>query len=218
MLEYSWQTGDSMGFLMDGLEAEAYDRKYTDRALLARIIGYFRPRRGLMVFVALLVVLNSLVDTAFPLLVSRGLDLLIASKTLQTVTVLIVAILAAGILSWTFNFLRQRFTARSVGDVVLGLRKDAFAAIVARDMSFYDEFPSGKIVSRVTSDTEDFATIVTLSLNLLSQFLLFFLLVGVLFFRNVYLALLATTIMPFIMLIGLGFRRIAGTLTRKWHA
>jgi ATP-binding cassette, subfamily B, bacterial len=204
-----------MGFLMDGLEAEAYDRKYTDRALLARIIGYFRPRRGLMVFVALLVVLNSLVDTAFPLLVSRGLDLLIASKTLQTVTVLIAAILAAGILSWTFNFLRQRFTARAVGDVVLGLRKDAFAAIVARDMSFYDEFPSGKIVSRVTSDTEDFATIVTLSLNLLSQFLLFFLLVGVLFFRNVYLALLALTIVPAIVLVALVFRRIARRTTRR---
>lgn len=204
-----------MGFLMDGLEAEAYDRKYTDRALLARIIGYFRPRRGLMVFVALLVVLNSLVDTAFPLLVSRGLDLLIVSKTLQTVTVLIAAILAAGILSWTFNFLRQRFTARSVGDVVLGLRKDAFAAIVARDMSFYDEFPSGKIVSRVTSDTEDFATIVTLSLNLLSQFLLFFLLVGVLFFRNVYLALLALTIVPAIVLVALVFRRIARRTTRR---
>lgn len=204
-----------MGFLMDGLEAEAYDRKYTDRALLARIIGYFRPRQGLMVFVALLVVLNSLVDTAFPLLVSRGLDLLIASKTLQTVTVLITAILAAGILSWTFNFLRQRFTARSVGDVVLGLRKDAFAAIVARDMSFYDEFPSGKIVSRVTSDTEDFATIVTLSLNLLSQFLLFFLLVGVLFFRNVYLALLTLTIVPAIVLVALVFRRIARRTTRR---
>jgi ABC-type multidrug transport system fused ATPase/permease subunit len=204
-----------MGFLMDGLEAEAYDRKYTDRALLARIIGYFRPRRGLMVFVALLVVLNALVDTAFPLLVSRGLDLLIASKTLQTVTFLIAAILAAGILSWTFNFLRQRFTARSVGDVVLGLRKDAFAAIVARDMSFYDEFPSGKIVSRVTSDTEDFATIVTLSLNLLSQFLLFFLLVGVLFFRNVYLALLTLTIVPAIVLVALVFRRIARRTTRR---
>ena len=204
-----------MGFLMDGLEAEAYDRKYTDRALLARIIGYFRPRQGLMAFVALLVVLNSLVDTAFPLLVSRGLDLLIASKTLQTVTVLIAAILAAGILSWTFNFFRQRFTARSVGDVVLGLRKDAFAAIVARDMSFYDEFPSGKIVSRVTSDTEDFATIVTLSMNLLSQFLLFFLLVGVLFFRNVYLALLALTIVPTIILVALVFRRIARQTTRR---
>lgn len=204
-----------MGFLMDGLEAEAYDRKYTDRALIARIIDYFRPRRGLMLAIASLVVLNSLVDTAFPLLVSRSLDVLIASKTLQTVIILIATILFAGILSWIFTFLRQRFTARSVGDVVLSLRRDAFAATIARDMSFYDEFPSGKIVSRVTSDTEDFATVVTLTLNLLSQFLLFFLLAGVLFFRSIYLSLLALAIVPAIVLVALVFRRIARRTTRR---
>src|SRR5579875_3417704 len=135
-----------MGFLMDGLEAEAYDRKYSDRALIARIIQYFRPKRNLMILVA----------TAFPLLVSRGLDSLIDSKSLQAIASLIVAILVAGTLSWIFNFFRLRTTASSVGHVVLNLRMDAFAAVMARDMSFYDEFPSGKIVSRVTSDTEDF--------------------------------------------------------------
>jgi len=204
-----------MGFLMDGLEAEAYDRKYSDRALIARILHYFRPHRGLMLAVAMLVTLNALVDTAFPLLVSRGLDLVIASKTLQTVLVLIVAILSAGVLSWTFNFFRQRFTACSVGDVVLRLRNDAFASVIASDMSFYDEFPSGKIVSRVTSDTEDFATVVTLALNLLSQFLLFFLLVAILFFRSVYLALLALSIVPAIVLVALTFRFIARRTTRR---
>ncbi len=204
-----------MGFLMDGLEAEAYDRKYSDRALIARILHYFRPHRGLMLAIAILVTLNALVDTAFPLLVSRGLDLVIASKTLQTVLVLIVAILGAGVLSWTFNFFRLRFTARSVGDVVLRLRNDAFASVIASDMSFYDEFPSGKIVSRVTSDTEDFATVVTLALNLLSQFLLFFLLVAILFFRSVYLALLALSIVPAIVLVALTFRFIARRTTRR---
>jgi ABC-type multidrug transport system fused ATPase/permease subunit len=204
-----------MGFLMDGLEAEAYDRKYSDRTLIARILHYFRPHRGRMLAVAILVMLNALVDTAFPLLVSRGLDLVIASKTLQTVLVLIVAILGAGVLSWTFNFFRLRFTARSVGDVVLRLRNDAFAAVIASDMSFYDEFPSGKIVSRVTSDTEDFATVVTLALNLLSQFLLFFLLVALLFFRSVYLALLALSIIPAIVLVALTFRFIARRATRR---
>ena len=33
-----------MGFIMDGLGAEAYDRKYQDRQLLGRILGYFRPQ------------------------------------------------------------------------------------------------------------------------------------------------------------------------------
>jgi ATP-binding cassette subfamily B protein len=204
-----------MGFLMNGLDAEAYDRQYTDRALIARIIGYFRPKLGLMLFVALLIVLGSLADTAFPVLVSSSLDTLIAARNAQTLTILAIAILAAGILSWIFAFLRQRNTARAVGDVVLNLREDAFKAVMDRDMSFYDEFPSGKIVSRVTSDSEEFATVVTLTLNLLGQFLLFFLLIVVLFFKDAFLALLALTILPAIVAVALIFRYIARRITQR---
>ena len=204
-----------MGFIMDGLDEETYDRKYDDRQLIARIIGYFRPQLKMMLFVALLVVLTSLMDTAFPLLIARSLDILTATNSAQLIVLLVVTILVTGILSWTFNFLRQRYTARSLGNVVLALQQDAFAAIVARDMSFYDEYPSGKIVSRVTSDTEKFATVVTLTLNLLSQLLLFFLIAGVLFYINARLALLALTITPAIVVIALGFRWIARRTTRR---
>jgi ATP-binding cassette subfamily B protein len=204
-----------VGFIMDGLEAEAYDRTYSDHALIARIIGYFRPKLPIMIAVAVLIVLTSLLDTALPILISKSIDTLVVSKTLSSAGLLVAIILVTGILSWTCNFFRQRYTARSVGDVVLNLREDAFASVMARDMSFYDEFPSGKIVSRVTSDTEDFATVVTLTLNLLSQFLLFFLMVVVLFVVNLRLALLAMTIMPFIILIALLFRRIARNITQK---
>ncbi len=204
-----------MGFIMDGLDAETYDRKYADSQLVARIIGYFRPQLTMMLFVAVLVILNSLMDTAYPLLIARSLDTLAADRSLQTIAILVAVILVTGIFSWIFNFLRQRYTARSVGNVVLNLQQDAFAAIVARDMSFYDEYPSGKIVSRVTSDTEHFATVVTLTLNLLSQLLLFFLIAAVLFYINMRLALLALTITPIIICIALGFRWIARRTTRR---
>ena len=204
-----------MGFIMDGLDEETYDRKYDDRQLVARIIGYFRPQLQMMLFVALLVVLTSLMDTAFPILIARSLDTLTTTQSAQMIVLLVVIILITGVLSWTFNFLRQRYTARSVGNVVLALQQDAFAAIVARDMSFYDEYPSGKIVSRVTSDTEKFATVVTLTLNLLSQLLLFFLIAAVLFYINARLALLALTITPAIVAIALGFRWIARRTTRR---
>lgn len=204
-----------MGFIMDGLDAEAYDRTYKDSQLIKRIIGYFRPQLGIMVIVAVLVILNSLMDTAFPILIAQGIDALVADKTLHTASVLVLIILVTGALSWTFNFFRQQFTARAVGDVVLSLQQDAFAAVVARDMSFYDEFPSGKIVSRVTNDSEKFATVVTLTLNLLSQVLLFFLIAGVLFYINVRLALLALLIMPGIVAIALGFRWIARRSTQR---
>src|SRR5260221_4828363 len=203
-----------MGFIMDGLEAEAYDRSYSDRSLLARILGYFKPVGRLMVLVAIMILLNSVADTVLPVLVSRGIDSLRTARSLQTLGLLVAAILVSGVLSWTFNFVRQRNTARAVGDVVLGLRHDAFKAVLARDMSFYDENPSGKVVSRVTSDTEDFATVVTLTLNLLSQFLLVVLIVVVLFHIDVGLALLALTITPAIVGVALAFRRIARQTNR----
>ena len=204
-----------MGFIMDGLEAEAYDRTYSDRQLIARIIGYFRPKLRMMLLVAVFIILISLFDTVFPVLISYGIDAVVTSRTVQTIVLLTVAILLSGVFSWVSNFFRQWLTARSVGDVVLNLRRDAFNAVMARDMSFYDEYPTGKIVSRVTSDTEDFATVVTLALNLLSQVLLFFLIVIVLLFRSVQLSLLAFSILPFIVLIALGFRRIARRTTQR---
>ena len=204
-----------MGFLMDGLEAEGYDRSYTDRQLLGRIYDYFRPHLPAMGFVATMIVFDSLISAVLPILIARGLDAIAIDQSWQHAGLLVAAILASGALAWTFNFFRQWWTARTVGDVVLDLREDAFDAVMARDMSFYDEYPTGKIVSRVTSDTQDFANVVTLTLNLISQVLLVGVIFGVLFFINTRLALLAAAIAPVIVLIALGFRRLARRTTQQ---
>jgi ABC-type multidrug transport system fused ATPase/permease subunit len=209
-----------MGFLMDGIAAEGYDRSYTDGQLLRRIGRYFRPFAGLMVTVALLIFLGAALDALLPVLISRGIDQLSESSgagvtVFRQTSWLIVAIFLAGLVSWIFNFFRQWYTAKVVGDVVLNLRKDAFDAVLARDMSFYDEFATGKIVSRVTSDTQDFSTVVTLTLNLMSQVLQVAVIVGILFFINVQLALIALIIAPFIIAAALGFRRIARSTTQQ---
>jgi ABC-type multidrug transport system fused ATPase/permease subunit len=204
-----------MGFLMDGLEAEGYDRSYTDRQLLGRIYDYFRPHLPTMGFVATMIMLDSLMSAALPILIARGLDTIAIDRSWQNAGLLITAILASGALAWTFNFFRQWWTARTVGDVVLELRQDAFDAVMARDMSFYDEYPTGKIVSRVTSDTQDFANVVTLTLNLISQVLLVAIIFGVLFFINTRLALIAAAIAPVIVIIALGFRRLARRTTQQ---
>src|SRR3974377_908043 len=205
-----------MGFLLDGLDAEGYDRNYSDRVLLVRILKYFRTERSGMLLVAGTIALASVADAALPVLISKGVDAVQSPASIRlTIGWIVVAILISGVLSWTFNFIRRYYSARAVGNVVLQIRRDAFDAVMARDMSFYDETPSGKIVSRVTSDTEDFATVVTLALNLLSQILLLFLIIIVLFIISPTLALLAFSIMPFIVLVALGFRRIARRATQR---
>ena len=209
-----------MGFIMDGLDAEAYDREYKDSQLLARILGYFKPHLSVMAIIAVMIVLNSVMDAAFPFLIARSLDRLEGATDLnvtiwQRTAWLIGAIFISGALSWTFNFFRQTYTARTVGDVVLNLRRDAFDAVLARDMSFYDEYSSGKIVSRVTSDTQDFSNVVTLTLSLMSQVLIVLIVVGLLVFINLRLALIALAIAPIVIFIALAFRRIARHTTTQ---
>src|SRR5690606_36473947 len=91
----------------------------------------------------------------------------------------------------------------------LKLREDTFDAVLKRDLSFYDTIPSGKIVSRVTSDTQAFSAVVNLTSELMSQLLLLFLLLGYLFFVNVQLTLLTLALAPFVVAVALGFRKIA---------
>ena len=201
--------------LHDGLDAEAYDRSYDDRVLLRRILGYFRPVRRQMLLVAATVVLSALVDAAVPLALASGVDRITRSHSLAAVSMLVAIILLSGVLSWICNFIRQRFSAAAVGDVVLQLRLDAFGAVMARDLSFYDEYASGKIVSRVTSDTQDFSTVVTLALNLLSQVLLMCIMIGVLLTIDVSLTLLTLLIAPAMTAGTLIFRRVARTFSQR---
>jgi ATP-binding cassette subfamily B protein len=209
-----------MGFILDGLDAEAYDREYTDRQLLNRILAYFRPHLSIMSVVAGLVVLNSAMDAVFPILIASGLNQLEGAVNLratlwQRTAWLIGAIFLSGVLSWIFNFFRQKYTARTVGDVVLKLRQDAFDAVLLRDMSFYDEFSTGRIVSRVTSDTQDFSNVVTLTLDLMSQVLIVIIVVTILVVIDLRLALIALVIAPVVVITALAFRRIARQTTTQ---
>ncbi len=200
---------------MDGLDAEDYDRSYGDRALLRRMGAYFRPRLRAMVLVAVMILLVSCMQAALPIITSWGIDRIIGDHSTGNITLLTVLILGAGVLSWGFNYVRQVQGAKITGDVVVTLREDAFDAVMQRDLSFYDETPTGRVVSRVTSDTDDFANVVTLTLNLLSQVLLVVVITILLFARNVLLALMTLAITPIVIILALAFRKVARETTRR---
>jgi ATP-binding cassette subfamily B protein len=200
-----------VGFIMEGLDAESYDRTYDDRGLIERILKYFKPQRRAMGTIVVMIVLNSAMDALLPVLIAGTINQIDGSDDVfgPRIWALFIAILVAGGLAWIFNYVRQSRSARVVGNVVFRLRLDAFKAVMRRDMSFFDEQQSGRIVSRVTSDTDEFANVVTLTLSLASQVLLVVFVAAFLFYRNWQLALVALSIAPVIMLVALAFRKIA---------
>jgi ABC-type multidrug transport system fused ATPase/permease subunit len=200
---------------MDGLESDAYDRKYRDIDLVRRVLTYFKPHWKPMLVVILVLVGDSAVSAGVPILISRGIDLVAGAMSATTIGLLVGAVFVFSALGWVFNYLRWSMSARVVGDVVLKLRQDVFASVTQRDLSFYDAEPSGKIVSRVTSDTQDFSEVVMLVLSLVSQLLMVGVLFGVLASINLRMTLILIVLVPFVMGLALAFRRIARSVTQK---
>jgi ABC-type multidrug transport system fused ATPase/permease subunit len=204
-----------MGFILDGLGTETYDRNYSDRELVRRIIGYFRPHARQMILVACMIALNSAAGAGGPILISKAIDVVAANPSVDAMLQMAGGVLLLGAVAWIFNYVRQLLSARVVGDVVLKLREDVFDAIIGHDLSFYDEHPSGKIVSRVTSDTQDFSTVATLVVDLLSQVLVVIMLSVWLFTTNFWLTLLLLGMSPLAVGIALSFRRVARQVTQR---
>jgi ABC-type multidrug transport system fused ATPase/permease subunit len=201
--------------LTGGLNAEGYDRSYGDGLLVRRIAAYFRPHAGTVLLVALMVVLGSLGATITPVVISRAITALTGSPAAQTLLGLAGLVTLLGVLGWVFNFVRQLFAARAVGDVVLALRRDAMAAVMRRDMSFFDQYAAGKIISRITSDTQDFATVVTLTIDLISQLVLVVVIGAVMLVVNVRLGLLSLAVGPVVVVVAMVFRRLARDAMRQ---
>lgn len=198
-----------------GLDTEAYDRKYTDRQLVRRMAVYFRPHVRSTIVVVILLLVIAVSGAVSPILVSRGIDLLGTDFSWQSIVILCGAILLAGVISWGANWGRRRLTVRMIGDIILAIRSDGFEAAMDHDLSFYDQFSSGRVVSRITSDTQEFGQTVTLVTDLMSQVIQIIILGIVLISIDLRLSLVLFSFLPVIFIVVLGFRRVARIVTRR---
>jgi ATP-binding cassette, subfamily B, bacterial len=198
---------------MGGLDSDSYDRQYSDLTLLRRIAAYYRPRVKLVLIAAGAIFLQSLFDAGVPIIISRSIDLLAAGPAMWKIVALAAGVLALQASGWIFNYVRQTRAARAMAGVWLQLTEDVFRAVTRHDMSFYDEQPSGKIVSRITSDSEGIISTLDLTMNLISQVLAVVIISGVLFSINVKLTLLLLAMTPVVAGIALSFRHLARKVT-----
>lgn len=203
-----------MGFFA-GLNVEKYDRQYSDRQLIGRIVQYFKPQVQRLIWVTLLVLAIAAIGASLPVVVSRLVDLLKDQPTMQAISIVGLLLLVIAFATWGLNWGRRSLVVRAVGDVVLELRSRAFEAAAEHDLSFYDQFSSGRIVSRITSDSNDFGQLVVIVTDLGSQVFQAIILGVVLVRTEWHLALLLFSFIPFVFGITIGFRNLARRVTRR---
>ena len=203
-----------MGFF-DGLDAEKYDRSYADKDLAKRIVGYFKPQWKRLAVVSLLTLAIAGAGSLLPIVVSKGVDLLKGVPNFWSMVAIGAAVLLIGLSVWIFNWGLRRLMAVTIAEVVAKLAIDAYSASVEHDLSFYDEFSSGKIVSRITSDTRDFGELITLVTDVASQVVEALILAIVLLSIDWRLTLYLFCIIPIVTVFAILYRTIARKATRQ---
>jgi ATP-binding cassette subfamily B protein len=204
-----------MAAVMRGLEAEAYDRQYSDATLVRRVLGYFAPYRRQIVVIAIATFFMALANAATPLLVARGVDVIAAGQSAELIPLLSASLLVLGVAIWAFNWVRRQLTTTVIAEAVFAIRKDAFAATIRQDLSFFDEYSSGRVVSRITSDTQEFGEVINLSSDLINQVAVALILIVILFTIEWRLTLAVLAMAPIVALTALAFRRLARRVTRQ---
>ena len=202
-----------MGFFA-GLDAEKYDRKYSDRDLVRRIIQYFRPHKRRLGGIAVLVLVVSSANAVQPIIVSRGVDRMKEAFSSSGIIALSAAVLLAGVLAWVANWQSRRLVVKTIANVVITLANEAFAAAAGHDLSFYDQFTSGRIASRITSDTQDFGDLVSLVTDVISQVVEAIILAIVLLNIEWRLTLIMFAVIPVVAVLAISFRGMARKVTR----
>ncbi len=203
-----------MGFF-GNLDSESYDRKYTDKQLVQRMLAYFKAYLSRLVFLIVLILLIGAAGSAGPVLLGWGVDLVRDDPSTATVFRLFGVILTANIISWAANWLRRRITVRLVADVALRLRQEAFSAVMHHDLAFFDEQSSGKIQTRITSDTEEFGKVVVLVTDTFGQMVQALILVVILFSIDWKLTCVLLIFLPVVFYAATGFRNAARYVTRN---
>ncbi|QRN83749.1 ABC transporter ATP-binding protein [Chloroflexota bacterium] len=204
-----------MGFF-SGLGAEQYDRQYTDKKLLKRIVDYFKVQSQRLIVIVITIIFRASIEAATPVIVAKGLDQ-VTAETVSTQFILTLSciVLALGLVSWVCNLLLRRNSARTIAELSRQLSTDAFKASVRQDLSFHDNFSSGKIVSRITSDTREFGQLVTITTDVLMH-LFTSIILGVILLQTEWrLALAIFILVPLLFVLVLQYRHAARKVTRE---
>ncbi|NPA90452.1 MAG: ABC transporter ATP-binding protein [Chloroflexi bacterium] len=176
---------------------------------------YLRPQLTRLMLIVLFTGLFSASGAALPMLIARGVDVIREHPTPWGILLLGGAVLLSGVVTWGVNWGRRRLIVRAVNDVILALRVDAFRAVVNQDMSFHDRFSSGRIASRIASDTKDFGDVTVLLTDISAQLIQALILAVVLLRLDRHLSLYLFAFLPIVFLAAGSLRHMARTVTRE---
>ena len=199
-----------------GLDSETYDRQYSNKALLSRIWSNARAYKKQIIVILIAIFLQGSIGALPPLLISKVLDEGIAGVPDRSVFYLLAGlVIIVEVLGFVFYYVNHRLLARVIADINRDLSTDAFAASMRQDMAFHDRYSSGRILSRITTDTRDFSTFITITMDVANNALQSLITAIILLNTQWRLAVTLFMIVPVVIIIVSFYRSLARRFTRQ---
>ena len=181
------------------------------RRNMRRLLPYFRPYRRRVIWTIILMLVVTAAGLAGPALAQVAIDDGISEGSVTALVVIVCVFVVIGLMGWIAGYW-QSYLSSWVGErVLLDLRRQLFRHMMRLELGHHERTPTGRSVSRLTSDIQAVNQLVvegatSLVINGLS-------LIGVIIILTVYdwkLAIAAFLIFP-ILAVGTGWFRVKAT-------
>ena len=192
-----------------------FERNMSDSVLIKRLLNYGRPYLGQFILVFIIMVISIAYDLLSPVLIGNIQDLIkVADFPVKKMYLMVGGYAAILVISMVSMYL-QTMILQKVGQKILSdLREDVFTHIESLSHEQLNNIPVGKLVTRVTNDTNSISMMFTNVLVTLVKNVM--VIVGVfasMLFVNYAMTLVVLCFVPFVVL----FTYIFQKFSRKAH-
>jgi len=162
-----------------------------------RVLKFVRPYWPRLLVAMIFMGGVSAITAAFALLTKNVLDDIFINKDRFMLTVLPLAVMGLGVIKGFFTF-GEGYLMNFVGQrVVADMRARLYNHLQTLSLSFFDKTPTGVLMARITNDVNSIQGAVSNAVTgMLKDFFTFMGLLGVIFYRDWLLALVAIFVFP----------------------
>ncbi len=197
-------------FMKDKKNAIGFDRNMKGGDLVKRLLHYAKPHIGSFVLVFFLMLVSIAYDVFSPILVGRAEELV--KGTFEMNQLLRVVLTYAGVLivSQACTYVEAIVLQRTGQRIISAIREDLFTHIESLSHNQLHSIPVGKLVTRVTNDTNAISMMFTqILITLLKSVFVIIGVVTAMICLNYELSLMVLCFMPFVALFTIIFRKFS---------
>ena len=203
--------------MKDKKTAIGFDRHMKDGEIIRRMFVYARPYVWNFILVGLLMLLTISYDILAPILVGE-IESIIKVDNFELSRLWSIVIIYGSILvvSLVSSYFQAMVLQRTGQKILSGIRESVFTHIESLSHSQLNHIPTGKLVTRVTNDTNAISMMFThLLVNLVKNCFVIVGVLAVMLMLNYGLTLMILCFTPFIVIFTLIFRKFSRRAYRR---